>query len=149
MKLIVAVDSKNGIAKNGRIPWRDKSDLGFFKTITYGSTIVMGRKTYYEIGSLPGRKTIVITSKDSNSDNFINIGLYRSFIHDTSNHFVIGGEKTYNSLVDLVDTVFLTRINGDWGCDQFFYLPEEFKKVSGFRLDTGSLVERYEQGVRK
>lgn len=147
MKLIVAVDSKNGIAKNGTIPWKDKSDLGFFKTMTYGSTVVMGRKTYDEIGSLPGRKTIVITSKDSKEDKFVSIGMYRSFskLYDTTNHFVIGGEKTYNSLIDLVDTVFITRINGDWKCDKFFYLPEEFKKVSGFRLDTGSLVERYER----
>jgi dihydrofolate reductase len=42
---ILAVDIKNGLAKNGKIPWKNTTDLTFFKNTTLNHTIIMGTKT--------------------------------------------------------------------------------------------------------
>ena len=61
---VVAV-SKNGvIGKDGRLPWHFSADLKFFKNLTTGHTVVMGRKTFDSIGkALPNRKNIVISRR--------------------------------------------------------------------------------------
>ena len=60
--LIVARSENNVIGKNGRIPWDIEGELSQFKELTMGNAVVMGRRTYEEIGHpLPGRKTIVVS----------------------------------------------------------------------------------------
>ncbi|MEY3900130.1 MAG: hypothetical protein RI962_1285, partial [Pseudomonadota bacterium] len=62
LSLIVATDRSNGIGINNALPWRLPEDLAFFKRITSGHTIIMGRKTFDSIGRpLPNRRNIVIT----------------------------------------------------------------------------------------
>ena len=62
LSLIVAMAKNNVIGSNGKIPWHISDDLKYFKTITIGSPLLMGRKTYQSIGSpLPGRTNIIIT----------------------------------------------------------------------------------------
>ena len=59
--IIVAIDRENGIGKNNQLLWHLPNDLKFFKKITSGNTIIMGRKTYDSIGRpLPNRRNIVI-----------------------------------------------------------------------------------------
>ena len=59
---IVAAVSRNGvIGKDGGIPWDLPEDMAFFKRLTMGGTVIMGRKTYESIGHpLLGRKNIII-----------------------------------------------------------------------------------------
>ena len=60
--LIVARSKNNVVGKNGRIPWQIPGEQKQFKELTTGNIVIMGRKSYEEIGhSLPGRKTIVIS----------------------------------------------------------------------------------------
>jgi dihydrofolate reductase len=60
--LVVAVAENGVIGRDNQLPWRIKSDLKFFKTVTINKPVVMGRKTYASIGKpLPGRTNIVIT----------------------------------------------------------------------------------------
>jgi dihydrofolate reductase len=60
--LVVAMANNGIIGKDNALPWRIPEDLRYFKQITLGKKIVMGRKTFESIGSpLPGRKNIVIT----------------------------------------------------------------------------------------
>lgn len=62
ISLIVAVAENGVIGRNGDLPWRIPADLKFFKAVTMGKPIVMGRKTWQSIGRpLPGRDNIVIT----------------------------------------------------------------------------------------
>lgn len=63
---IAAFDEKRGIGKEGKIPWRSKSDLQNFKVQTWGGTLLMGRKTYESIGKpLPSRWTYILTRNPS------------------------------------------------------------------------------------
>ena len=60
--LIVAVSRNGVIGLNNQLPWHLPEDLKYFKSVTMGKPIVMGRKTYDSIGRpLPGRTNIVIT----------------------------------------------------------------------------------------
>jgi hypothetical protein len=62
LTLIVATDRNNGIGVNNTLPWRLPEDLAFFKRITSGHAIIMGRKTFDAIGRpLPNRRNIVVT----------------------------------------------------------------------------------------
>ena len=60
--LIVAVSENNVIGRDNQLPWHLPEDLQYFKSVTMGKPILMGRKTYDSIGRpLPGRANIVIT----------------------------------------------------------------------------------------
>ena len=60
--LIVARSKNNVIGKNGQIPWRIKGEQKQFKKLTTGNVVVMGRKSYEEIGHpLPNRKNIIVS----------------------------------------------------------------------------------------
>ncbi|MDX1687598.1 MAG: dihydrofolate reductase, partial [Candidatus Promineifilaceae bacterium] len=62
ISLIAALDRNGVIGDDGRIPWRLPADLKYFKRVTMGKPLIMGRKTYESIGRpLPGRQNIVLT----------------------------------------------------------------------------------------
>jgi len=61
--MIFAISPEGVIGQNGRIPWRHPGDVRRFKSVTMGSTVIMGRATFDETGRpLPGRRNIVVTS---------------------------------------------------------------------------------------
>ena len=60
---LIAARARNGvIGSNNQIPWKIPGELAYFKRMTMGHPIVMGRKTWESIGrALPGRRNIVVT----------------------------------------------------------------------------------------
>lgn len=133
ISLIAAVDSKNGIGLNGKMPWGHiKEDMAFFKKITTGFPIIMGRITFQSLGNktLPNRKNIVISSKT----NFEYLKIYDNLSYESSfenslskllleKHkqiFVIGGESIYKKAIDYADIIYLTHIDKYYNCDRFF-----------------------------
>lgn len=109
IEAIVAVDSKNGIAKDGKIPWKSKTDMKFFREQTTGNIIIMGSTTLLSLPNsmpLPNRINIVVTRtpekytcypKYSQLDNifFWNEATVLSFLanQDLANKFLIKAEK--------------------------------------------------------
>lgn len=66
IKGIVAMSKNFIIGVNGKLPWKLPNDLGFFRDMTMGHFVVMGRKTFESIGKpLPGRETIILTRDTS------------------------------------------------------------------------------------
>ena len=62
LSMIFACDEEGAIGKDGDLPWRQSSDLQFFKRTTLNKTVVMGRKTWDSLGRpLPKRRNIVMT----------------------------------------------------------------------------------------
>jgi dihydrofolate reductase len=61
--VLVAAVAENGvIGRDNALPWRLKSDLQYFRNLTWGKPLVMGRKTFLSIGKpLPGRTNIVVS----------------------------------------------------------------------------------------
>ncbi len=67
--MIFACDEEGAIGKDGDLPWRQSSDLQFFKRTTLNKTVVMGRKTWDSLGrALPKRRNIVMTRGGLNAD---------------------------------------------------------------------------------
>lgn len=67
--MIFACDEEGAIGKDGDLPWRQSSDLQFFKRTTLNKTVVMGRKTWDSLGrALPKRRNIVMTRSGLNAD---------------------------------------------------------------------------------
>jgi len=61
---IIAAVAKNGtIGIDNRLPWRLPADLRHFKALTMGHHLIMGRKTFESVGTLPGRPTIVVSRR--------------------------------------------------------------------------------------
>lgn len=138
LSLIVAVDKNNGIGKNNDLPWRIPEDLKYFKRVTTGSTVIMGRKTYESIGRpLPNRENIVLTRDDSLEIDGVTV-LSRSIKtigtmlpHTVDECFVIGGAQIFNELIDSANKLYMTYIDEEFDCDTFFnWNEEEWKLVS-------------------
>ena len=130
MKLIVALDNKNGIGKNNKLAWNHSCDLKYFSKLTKGNgnnCRIMGRNTFNSIGKhLPGRANIIL-SKSLTADN-VNIfnNIYNIFsylkLKNYDEVWVIGGLQIYNLFLEekIIDELFITYINFDYKCDIFF-----------------------------
>jgi dihydrofolate reductase len=61
VNLIAAINRRCCIGKNGKLPWHDTEELRLFASKTVGHALLMGRRTYESVGSLPARTTYVVT----------------------------------------------------------------------------------------
>ena len=65
ISIIAAVAANRVIGKEGDLPWHIPEDLKYFKRITMGKPVIMGRKTWETLDEpLPGRKNVVVTRQD-------------------------------------------------------------------------------------
>ena len=127
MKAIFAVDTRNGIGKNGTLPWpKSKEDFAWFKQHTMGKTVVMGRNTWDDPAfpkPLPKRTNIVVTSRPIDIAGVIAVdSLDNPAIPDDA--FVIGGANLIKSFADKLDVIYITRFNKDYDCDVFVDLEQ-------------------------
>lgn len=154
-KMILCVDDKHGIGKDGSIPWHSTEDFKHFKAETVGQKVLMGYKTWESLPRkpLPDRLNIVVTSRTV-SDDIINKHKDVIFIHKNSlseflryndGIMVIGGASIYEAALPYIDEVILSQISGDYDCDTFFDIhtvnPEfVFYPVKTKLLDDGITV---------
>lgn len=127
ISLIVAAANNNVIAKDGQMPWRQSNDLQYFKNITWGMPVIMGRKTFQSMGkALPGRKNIVITRQaDWRPEGTVIVksldeALTQAAATDAKEAMVIGGGEIYRLAIEKADRIYLTRIKAEPGGDIFF-----------------------------
>jgi dihydrofolate reductase len=128
INLIVAISKNNIIGKKNNIPWYYPEDLKYFKKITTGKTVVMGRKTFQSIIDrngkiLPNRQNIVIT-RDQNfkHENVIVINDVNEYIKNFKNEeiFVMGGSEIYNLFMPHTDKLYITHVNKEYDGDVYF-----------------------------
>ncbi len=127
LSLLVAADENNVIGKDNKLPWHLPNDLKYFKNLTWGMPILMGRKTFDSIGkALPGRKSIVITR--NNNWKHENVEVVHSIQEaiesakkdDINEIFVIGGAEIFSSSFQKADRIYLTRIHHQFDGDVYF-----------------------------
>lgn len=113
--MIAALSQNNQIGLNNQMPWHLPEDLHYFKTVTTGHTVIMGRKTFESIGHpLPNRKNIVLTQ----NPNFTPDGV--QVIHtlkealelcqELPEIFIIGGGEIYKAFMPFANKLYLTLI---------------------------------------
>jgi len=125
ISMIVAMDGINGIGFENKLLCHLPADLAYFKQVTLGKPIVMGRKTFESIGSvLPGRKNIVI-SRNNDIDvpgacivNSLDDALSYSTVE--VDIMVIGGAEIYRQALPKTDKLYVTRIHHKFQADTFF-----------------------------
>jgi dihydrofolate reductase len=125
ISLIAAMDQNRLIGQNNDLPWRLPADLAYFKKVTMGQTIVMGRKTFESIGKpLPGRENVVVTSQeDYQADGVSIVHSIEELLQlnkDGEELFVIGGAHLYEQTLPQADRLYLTEIQEEFEGDAYF-----------------------------
>ncbi len=136
--IIVAMGHERVIGLNNQLPWLLPADLKYFKAITMGKPIVMGRKTYESIGRpLPGRTNIVITrNKKWKADGVKVVHNLKEAIKvarkDKSDEvMIIGGAQIYSEVLASADRLYVTEVDIDVDGDAFFpEIDTSWKEVS-------------------
>lgn len=129
--LIVAVDRNNAIGADGDLAWRISDDLKWFKKVSMGKPVAMGRKTYDSIGRpLPGRDNIVITRKTGFSapgafvagdiGAALKLARHCAIRAGAEEICIIGGAEIYAQTVGQADRIYLTRVDAAVDGDVFF-----------------------------
>jgi dihydrofolate reductase len=126
ISIIAAVSEDFGIGRNNDLLWYIPEDLERFKRLTYGKTVIMGKKTWESLPRkpLPGRKNIVIS--DSPGDRIENAVTAFS-IEDALNKsgqaeeiFIIGGASIYRQFMPYAGRLYLTHVHMNKPADVFF-----------------------------
>lgn len=140
MKLIsiVATTENNVIGIDNKMPWHLPDDLKFFKKITLGAPIIMGKNTWLSLGSkaLPKRLNIIISSSMADDqegakvfDSLENaIGYLKQSEEPVTQAFIIGGGQIYKSTMDVIDEMYITRIHTQIENGVVFF-PEFDKRI--------------------
>ena len=113
--LIVARSKNNVIGKNGEIPWKIKGEQKQFRELTTGNVVIMGRKSYEEIGHpLPNRKNIIISKTQNYSDtNLITVSSLQEAIKlgDGKDVYIAGGYGLFKEAIPLIDKMYITEVD--------------------------------------
>ncbi len=122
--IAVAAMSENRVIGNGNeIPWHISDEFKWFKKITMGKTLLMGRKTFQSIGKpLPGRRTVVISRGDFSYGGVTVISDLSelSKLAGVEEIIVAGGGEIYRQTMDLWSEVYLSVVKRVVEGDAFF-----------------------------
>jgi dihydrofolate reductase len=131
LALIWAMSRNRVIGRNNALPWHLSEDLRYFKRVTMGKPIIMGRKTWESIGRpLPGRTNIVIT-RDQNFqaggarvvhslDDALRLAEHVGVIEGAEEVIVIGGAEIYALALPKAERLYLTQVHAEVEGDAWF-----------------------------
>jgi dihydrofolate reductase len=138
--LIVAAADNGIIGRDNQLPWRLPADLAYFKAMTLGKPVIMGRKTYDSIGRpLPGRPNIVVTRDPAwqpapeyaqavgvagSVEQALAMATGLAMASGGSEIMVIGGAEIYRRALTHADRIYLTRVHADISGDASFPGPD-------------------------
>ncbi|MFT2111509.1 type 3 dihydrofolate reductase [Marinomonas sp. 2405UD68-3] len=131
LSLIVAMSENRVIGINNALPWHLPNDLQYFKRITMGKPIVMGRKTFESIGRpLPGRRNIIISRQEGlhydgvdciqTVEGAVSLGESIAFVEGHEEIMVIGGAQIYQRALPIADRLYITHVHSDITGDAYF-----------------------------
>ena len=131
LAIIAAVTENGCIGINNQLPWYLPEDLKYFRRLTTGGVVIMGRKTYESIGKpLPNRTNIVISRKAgyhpegikvvSSLEDALDLAAQVSEINGIDDVFVIGGAQIYALALPLANRLYLTEVQKTVEGDAFF-----------------------------
>ncbi|WLR59921.1 dihydrofolate reductase [Guptibacillus hwajinpoensis] len=137
ISFLLAMDEKQLIGKDNDLPWHLPADLAYFKRMTTGKSIVMGRKTFESIGkALPGRENYLITRKDLEYEKVTVLHSVEAFLElskrEEKDWFVIGGAEIYRQLLPHADRLYITEIHETFDGDTYFpdFSQDDWKETS-------------------
>jgi len=124
ISLIFAMGKNNALGYNNKMPWHLPADFAYFKNVTMGKPVIMGRKTFESIGKpLSGRINIVISrSKSFSHEGCLVVESVDKAIEQAKDKdsFIIGGADIYKAFLPIADRLYITEIDADFEADTFF-----------------------------
>lgn len=144
-KAIAAMSENRVIGAHNRIPWHLPEDFKWFKSMTTGQIIVMGRRTFESIGKpLPNRTTVVLSRTQSQipGTRVISALSLINPAEEAHDVFICGGAQIYEQALPLCSDLYLTVVKKAVTGDAFF---PPFEDRFGL---LGTILERDEFEVR-
>lgn len=128
ISFVVAMAENRVIGANGRIPWHLPADLKWFRDVTLGKPVIMGRKTYESIPlkfrPLPGRQNIVVTRQHDyrapGAQVVHSVHEALAAAGEAAEIMIGGGAQLYRLLLPQADRLYLTLVAGQFAGDTFF-----------------------------
>jgi len=126
LTMVVAIGDNGAIGRDGQVPWRIPEDLKHFKTMTMGHAIIMGRKTWDEVGKpLPGRRNLVVTRNASltleGAEVFTTLESAIAAARSSDPEpCIIGGSFVYAAALPFATRIYLTEVHRTVDADTFF-----------------------------
>ncbi len=136
ISIIAALDEQNGIGYGNALLCHLPADLSYFKKMTMGKPIIMGRKTYESIGRpLPGRDNIVISQTLPVQIGITVVRSIKTAISLTQQYseiFIIGGSQIFQETIEEATNLYITRIHHSFTADCYFPVidPKEWVCIS-------------------
>lgn len=133
--LVAAYDKDRAIGRNGTIPWNIEEDLKRYRELTTDNVVIMGRKTFEDIGRpLPDRLNIVISSsKVFDGEGCITCKSLKEALDKVKGRdvYISGGEMLYKEALNMADMLYLTELDYHSHGDVFFpeFSQEDFELV--------------------
>lgn len=165
ISLVVAASENNAIGLDNSLLWKLPNDMKFFKNLTWGMPVIMGRKTFASMASkpLPGRMNIVISRNPEALPVMENLwpassleqALELARSSDCREAFVIGGGDIYRQSITMADRIYMTRVHASYpAADTFFPtiddslfrienaidMPADEKHAQAYRFETWQRV---------
>ena len=124
-------------------PWHIPNDLKHVKQLSTGHTLVMGRKTFESIGKpLPNRKNVVLTRDNNFKPDGVEVIHTIDDIYNLEGHvFIFGGQTLFEVMIDKVDDMYITVVDGKHQGDTFFP-PYTFEDWTVASSEEGQLDEK-------
>lgn len=169
--IIVAYDSRRGIARKNEIPWpRLDQDLKMFRETTTKNIVIMGRKTWdsLPVRPLPDRINIIITK---NTEEYSQLNLIQQYgagvlcfddleqailkSHSSfpdNKIYIAGGQDIYEEAIkkNLVSEIIVTEVEGNYQCDRYFpELKSKYAEISRVELEQPLITgQKSREGVQ-
>lgn len=152
--LIVAYTKNRVIGNKGCIPWKIKGEQKRFRELTTGNVVVMGRRSYEEIGRpLPNRTTIVVSNtKNFDCENCMTAKSLAEALELAGDRkvYISGGARLYEEALPLVEKMYITEIDAKIEGDTYFPMFDEalYEKEINERVE-GEIPYTYVTYARK
>ncbi len=141
LSMVMAMDKNRLIGKDNAMPWHIPGEQAYFKKITLGKPVVMGRKTHESIGRpLPGRQNIVITRNPEWKSEGVDVVTSVEAAIDLAKQadpvpaeiMVIGGAAICELAMAKTDRLYLTVIDQRYKGDTWLnsYVPDQWQETS-------------------
>jgi len=125
LAIIVATDEQGLIGKDNDLPWKLSADLQYFRRVTMGKPLIMGRNTHESIGrALPGRKNIIVTKNKAYQTEACTVvhSIKDALVacDQAEEVMVMGGASLYKQLLPTADKLYLTQVHASLVGDTWF-----------------------------
>jgi dihydrofolate reductase len=141
ISLIVATDENGIIGRDGHMPWHIPADLQYFRQVTWGKSVIMGRKTRESVGRpLPGRQNIVMSTDPGFYAEGCETATSPESALEKATHreiMIIGGALIYPLFLPMARHFYLTLVHAAFAGDTRFpaWQPQDWQEVARTRVD--------------